>query len=82
MVKYMRKHHAYLPTRVDMELVQEAVSAAMAEMDVHLQSLDVMVESAREIQSLRQQMSALAVGGSGSSSVSTSSSMHGTYHST
>ena len=65
-MRYMRKHHAYLPTRVDMELIQESVSAAMVEMDSHLQSLDVMVESAREIQALRQQVSALALGHQGS----------------
>ena len=61
-IRYMRKHHAYLPVRVDMELVQESVSAAMVEMDGHLQSLEVMVESAREIQALKQQVSALAMG--------------------
>jgi hypothetical protein len=62
-VKYMRKHHAYLPTRLDMELVQESVAAAMVEMDAHIQSLDVMVDSARELKELRQQVSALTAGG-------------------
>ena len=49
-----------------MELVQEAVAAAMVEMDAHIQSLDVMVESARELKALKQQVSALSVVGDSS----------------